>query len=39
VANQLKPMYTDFRAGKMAVGEYADRAHKLISDQLVPTKR
>jgi multiple sugar transport system substrate-binding protein len=39
VANQLKPMYTDFRAGKMAVGEFADRAHKLISDQLVPTKR
>jgi hypothetical protein len=38
VAAQLKTMYTDFRAGKMGVGDYSEAAAKLVNEQLV-TKR
>jgi ABC-type glycerol-3-phosphate transport system substrate-binding protein len=39
VAKELTIQYNDFRAARMPVGEYTERAAKIVADQLLPAKR
>ncbi|MGH2371274.1 MAG: hypothetical protein ACRDI2_24120, partial [Chloroflexota bacterium] len=36
VSTDLTAQYKDFRAGKMSVGEYTERAAQIVTQQLVP---
>ncbi|MBI3972103.1 MAG: extracellular solute-binding protein, partial [Chloroflexi bacterium] len=39
VDQELRTPYTDFRAGKMSVGEYTERAARIVNEQLLPKTR
>jgi hypothetical protein len=39
VAKALTIQYNDFRAARMPVGEYTERAAKIVADRLLLAKR
>lgn len=39
VISEISKHYREMRAGNMSVDEYAERAARIVNEQLVPKKR